>query len=43
MPSEIAPEVLKGACEASLPAFTCPPGTKLHLLDLGTLECDEGW
>lgn len=21
----------------------CPPGTKLHVLEVGWLECDEGW
>jgi hypothetical protein len=28
---------------AAVPAFKCPPGTKMHILDLGTLEADEGW
>ncbi|KAF2465151.1 metallo-beta-lactamase superfamily protein [Lindgomyces ingoldianus] len=28
---------------AGVPAFKCPPGTKMHLLDLGTLTVDEGW
>jgi hypothetical protein len=28
---------------ASLPAFNCPPGTRMHILNLGTLEVDEGW
>ena len=28
---------------AAIPAFQCPKGTKMWLLDLGTLECDEGW
>lgn len=28
---------------AGVPAFKCPPGTKMHLLDLGTLQADEGW
>ncbi|KID81490.1 metallo-beta-lactamase superfamily protein [Metarhizium guizhouense ARSEF 977] len=28
---------------ASVPAFQCPPGTKMHILDLGTLRADEGW
>ncbi|KAL3417207.1 hypothetical protein PVAG01_11207 [Phlyctema vagabunda] len=29
--------------QASIPAYACPPGTKVHLLNLGTLQCDEGW
>ncbi|KAB8226994.1 N-acyl homoserine lactonase family protein [Aspergillus alliaceus] len=29
--------------KASIPAYTCPEGTKMHILDLGTLSCDEGW
>jgi hypothetical protein len=28
---------------ACLPAYVCPPGTKMHLLNLGTLNVDEGW
>jgi len=28
---------------AGVPAYKCPPGTKMHLLDLGSLEADEGW
>lgn len=28
---------------AGVPAFKCPPGTKLHILDLGHLEADDGW
>ena len=28
---------------AGVPAFACPPGTKMHILDLGTLQADEGW
>lgn len=28
---------------ATVPAFKCPKGTKMHLLNLGTLEVDEGW
>jgi hypothetical protein len=31
------------AAAASIPAFCCPPGTKMHLLDLGHLEADDGW
>lgn len=27
----------------SLPAFKCPSGTKMHILNLGTLQVDEGW
>ncbi|OQD70286.1 hypothetical protein PENDEC_c025G05240 [Penicillium decumbens] len=28
---------------AGVPAFNCPNGTKMHILDLGTLEADESW
>ncbi|KAJ5678559.1 uncharacterized protein N7477_004192 [Penicillium maclennaniae] len=28
---------------AAVPAFKCPPGTKMHILDLGTLQVDESW
>jgi hypothetical protein len=28
---------------AAVPAFKCPPGTKMYILDLGTLEIDESW
>ena len=28
---------------AGVPAFKCPAGTKMHFLDLGALEADEGW
>lgn len=28
---------------AAVPAFKCPTGTKMHILDLGTLEADESW
>jgi hypothetical protein len=28
---------------AAVPAFKCPPGTKMHLLDLGRLQADDGW
>ncbi|RSL56977.1 hypothetical protein CEP54_008549 [Fusarium duplospermum] len=28
---------------AAIPAFQCPPGTKLFLLNLGILRGDEGW
>lgn len=28
---------------AGVPAFKCPPGTKMHILDLGTLQADESW
>lgn len=28
---------------AAVPAFKCPPGTKMHVLDLGTLQADESW
>ncbi|KAI1910480.1 hypothetical protein LOZ53_002736 [Ophidiomyces ophidiicola] len=36
-------DTVSQAARARLPAFNCPPGTKLHLLNLGTLECDESW
>ncbi|KAL1589917.1 hypothetical protein WHR41_01107 [Cladosporium halotolerans] len=28
---------------ASVPAFLCPPGTKVHILNLGTMRVDAGW
>ncbi|KAH8802487.1 beta-lactamase-like protein [Xylogone sp. PMI_703] len=28
---------------AGVPAYKCPAGTKMHILDLGTLEVDESW
>ena len=28
---------------AAVPAFKCPQGTKMHILNLGTLQADEGW
>ena len=28
--------------DAAIPAFKCPPGTKLHILHLGVLQADEG-
>lgn len=28
---------------AAIPAFNCPEGTKMHILNLGTLQADEGW
>lgn len=28
---------------ATIPAFKCPPGTKMHILNLGILNVDEGW
>lgn len=31
------------AMAAAVPAFKCPPGTKMHILDLGTLRADEAW
>ncbi|EXL93791.1 hypothetical protein FOIG_13358 [Fusarium odoratissimum NRRL 54006] len=27
----------------SIAAMKCPPGTKMHILDLGTLQVDESW
>ncbi|KIW82076.1 hypothetical protein AYO21_04220 [Fonsecaea monophora] len=29
--------------QAQVPAFKCPPGTKMHFLELGVLQADEGW
>ncbi|PLB40426.1 N-acyl homoserine lactonase family protein [Aspergillus candidus] len=29
--------------ESPLSSLNCPAGTKMYLLDLGTLECDESW
>jgi len=29
--------------DASVPAFKCPPGTKMHILNLGILNVDEAW
>jgi hypothetical protein len=28
---------------AGVPAFLCPQGTKVHLLNLGTMRVDAGW
>lgn len=28
---------------ASVPALLCPPGTKVHILNLGTMRVDAGW
>lgn len=28
---------------AAVPAFKCPAGTKMHILNLGTLQADESW
>ncbi|KAJ6017375.1 Metallo-beta-lactamase superfamily protein [Penicillium sp. IBT 35674x] len=28
---------------AAIPAFKCPPGTKMYILNLGMLEADESW
>ena len=28
---------------AAVPAFKCPTGTKMYILNLGTLEADESW
>ncbi|KAJ5753586.1 uncharacterized protein N7511_007739 [Penicillium nucicola] len=27
----------------ALPAYACPAGTRMHILNLGTLSVDEGW
>lgn len=37
------PSVASHLAAAGVPAFKCPPGTKMHILDLGTLQVDEGW
>jgi len=29
--------------QAAVPGFKCPTGTKMHFLNLGTLEADESW
>jgi len=29
--------------QAGIPAFKCPDGTKMHILNLGSLNVDEGW
>lgn len=26
-----------------VPAYACPEGTKMHILNLGTMDVDEGW
>lgn len=28
---------------AGVPAFLCPQGTKVHILNLGTMRVDAGW
>jgi hypothetical protein len=28
---------------AGVPAFLCPQGTRVHLLNLGTMRVDAGW
>ncbi len=28
---------------ATVPVFQCPTGTKMHILNLGTLRLDHGW
>lgn len=28
---------------AIVPAYACPEGTRMHILNLGTLTVDEGW
>lgn len=43
MTTPLTSGIASQAANASLPAFNCPPGTKMYLLNLGTLECDEGW
>lgn len=36
-------DIMSLFANAGVPAFKCPEGTKMWLLDLGKLECDEGW
>lgn len=36
-------DVVNLLAHAQVPAFKCPPGTKMHFLNLGALEADEGW
>ncbi|EAS34525.3 metallo-beta-lactamase superfamily protein [Coccidioides immitis RS] len=43
MATTLTSKMASQAAKANLPAFNCPPGTKMHLLNLGSLECDEGW
>ncbi|PYI12793.1 hypothetical protein BO99DRAFT_448116 [Aspergillus violaceofuscus CBS 115571] len=38
-----APMQMQQLAAAALPAYTCPPGTKMHILNLGTMNVDEGW
>lgn len=28
---------------AAIPAYACPEGTEMHILNLGILNVDEGW
>ncbi|KAJ6119147.1 hypothetical protein N7523_003427 [Penicillium sp. IBT 18751x] len=37
------PDTTALLANAAVPAFKCPPGTKMHILDLGTLQVDESW
>lgn len=37
------PESTALLANAAVPAFKCPHGTKMHILDLGTLQVDESW
>lgn len=36
-------DIARLVASAGVPAFNCPPGTKMRILDLGTLEADESW
>ncbi|PYH85360.1 metallo-beta-lactamase superfamily protein [Aspergillus uvarum CBS 121591] len=38
-----APMQMQQLAAAALPAYTCPPGTQMHILNLGTMNVDEGW
>jgi hypothetical protein len=40
---DVRPPNVNRFAAASVPAFTCPPDTEMHILDLGTVEADEGW
>lgn len=36
-------ESVRHLVNASIPAYACPEGTKMYILNLGTLNVDEGW
>ncbi|KAJ5080812.1 beta-lactamase-like protein [Penicillium angulare] len=41
MSGQVNPSALLAT--AAIPSFKCPPGTKMHILNLGTLQADESW